>query len=152
MKDFKVTFTTSFQMLFYLKFLILRLPEKFLINSNTISEFDFTNSSFTSPFFPACRAKLIQRRLELSQENCVFKLNVLSTFLNGCKLPNSRLTQHSHLLSRHLRTPTGVWENSGLFRIFLRFGACYLLFITLRFSKPSTLFGFKDSTDLSIIW
>ena len=30
-------------------------------------------------------------------------------------------------------------------RIFLRFGACRLLFVTFRISKPSTLFGFKHT-------
>ena len=48
----------------------------------------------------------IQRRLELLQDKCAFKSNVLSTFLNVYELPKSRFAQHSHLLSGYLKTPT----------------------------------------------
>ena len=44
-------------MFFYLEFLILRLPDMLSIDSDTVSEFGFTNSSFTGVFFTICWAK-----------------------------------------------------------------------------------------------
>ena len=38
-------------MFFYLEFLILRLPDMLWIDSDTVCEFGFTNSSFTGVFF-----------------------------------------------------------------------------------------------------
>ena len=38
-------------MFFYLELLILRLPDMLSIDSNTVSEFEFTNSSFTGVLF-----------------------------------------------------------------------------------------------------
>ena len=43
-------------MFFYLEFLILRLPDMLSIDSDTVSEFSFTNSSFTGVFFTTCGA------------------------------------------------------------------------------------------------
>ena len=43
-------------MFFYLEFLILRLPDMLSIDSDTVSEFGFTNSSFTGVFFTTCEA------------------------------------------------------------------------------------------------
>ena len=43
-------------MFFYLEFLILRLPDMLSIDSDTVSEFSFTNCSFTSVFFTTCGA------------------------------------------------------------------------------------------------
>ena len=43
-------------MFFYLEFLILRLPDMLSIDSDTVSEFGFTNSSFTGVFFTTCGA------------------------------------------------------------------------------------------------
>ena len=82
---------------------------------------------------------------------CVFKLKDLSTFLNEYELLKSRLVQHSYLLSGHLKSPTRFSGNSPLVRIFLRLGACRLLFITHRFSKPSSLFRLKHSIDFPIV-
>ena len=44
-------------MFFYLEFLILTLPDMLLIDLDTVSEFDFTNSSFFGVFFTTCGAK-----------------------------------------------------------------------------------------------
>ena len=93
-------------MFFYLEFLILRLLDMLSIDSDTVSEFGFTISSFTGVFFATCGTNDNIKRLELSQEKCAFELNVLSTFLNVYELPKGRLLQHSHLLSGHLKTRT----------------------------------------------
>ena len=138
-------------MFFYLEFLILRLSDMLLIDSDTVSEFGFTNSSLTGVFFTTCETSDNVKKIRTSQEKCAFKLNVLSTFLNVYEIPKSRLAQHSHLLSGRLKTRTCFWENSALVKILLRLGACCLLFITLSFSKSSILFHFKHSIDLPII-
>ena len=43
-----------------------------------------------------------------------YAFNVLSTFLNVYELAKSRLAQHLHLLSGHLKTPTCFRENLWL--------------------------------------
>ena len=138
-------------MFFYLESLILRLSNMLLIDLDTVSEFGFTNPRFIGVFSITCGTNDNILKIRTIARKICLQMSVLSTFLNVYELPKSRLAQHSHLLPGHLKTPTCFWENSALFRIFLRFDACRLLYINLKFSKPSTLFRFIHLTDLSII-
>ena len=79
-------------MFFCLELSILRLPDMLLIDSDTDSEFGFTNSSFTGVFFTTCGANdNIKKIITIARKI------VLSTFLNVYELPKSRLAQHTHL-------------------------------------------------------
>ena len=111
----------------------------------------FTDFSFTGVFFATCRTNdNIKKIVAITSEMCL-QIQCFATFLNVSELPKRKLVQHSHLLSGHSKTPTCSWKNSASVWIFLRLSAYRLLFITLRFSKPSTLFCFKRSIDFSIV-
>ena len=74
-------------MFFYLEFLILRLPDMLSIDSDTVSEFSFTNSSFIGAFFTTCGANdnikkiiTIARKIGLQIE-CFLKIFFQSIYL-----------------------------------------------------------------------
>ena len=62
-------------MFYYLEFLMLRFPDMLSIDSDTVSEFEFTNSSLTVVFFTTCEAidcikkiRTIARKIDLQTE------------------------------------------------------------------------------------
>ena len=81
-------------MLFYLEFLILRLPDMLSIDSDMVSEFGFTNSSFIGVFFTTCGANDNVKKIITIARKIGLQIECFTTFLNVYELPNSRLAQH----------------------------------------------------------
>lgn len=85
---------------------------------------------------PTCRANdNISKIRTIEILKCAFKLIFLKTYLNVQKQSKSRLSQHSHYLSGHLKISTCFSEHSGLVITFLRFVAYRLVLLPLGFQS-----------------
>ena len=73
-----------------------------LIASDTVSEFGYTNSSFTVVFFTTCGAKYTIKKNRTATRKTGLQIECFITIFNLYELPKSELAQHSHYLSGHL--------------------------------------------------